>query len=102
MADKKATSESTNKSRARTALKADQSGAEAELDRAGASSRWEKCWSAGLDPGDLFDTAAPCKALSHLLHERVSAGGKDVFAGKKALVPGCGRAYVSDTIFSLT
>ena len=66
------------------------------LTRAGACSHWEKSWSAGLEPGQLFDTAEPCKALTQLLHKRISTSGKEVFLGKKALVPGCGRAYVSD------
>ena len=86
---------------ATAALYSDKSDAEADLDRAGVSSHWEKSWGAGLNPGDLFDTAAPCKALSHLLHQRLATGGKDVFIGKKALVPGCGRAYVSNTISTL-
>ena len=67
------------------------------LTRAGECPHWEKSWSAGLKPGQCFDTAAPCKALTQLLHKRRSTSGKELFLGKKALVPGCGRAYVSDT-----
>ena len=96
MTDKEVT---VTNSKARDALFANKSDAEIELDRDGASPRWEASWAAGINPGELWDTTAPCKALSHLLHQRISTGGKDVFIGKKALVPGCGRAYVSNIMF---
>ena len=77
------------------------SAAAAALDRAGASSKWEKCWSVGLKPGECFDTAGPCKALSKFLEQNLETLGKEAFVGKKALVPGCGRAYVRDPYFLL-
>ena len=98
----KAPVDSTRTSGAPTALfQEETSGAAADLDRAGVNPNWEESWSAGLKPGQFFDTAAPCKALSHLLHQRLSTCGEDLFIGKKALVPGCGRAYVSGITFTL-
>ena len=85
-------------SKARVALLANKSDAESALDRAGTNPRWEASWSTGINPGEMWDTAAPCKALENLLQERVVAGREDAFVGKNALVPGCGRAYVNDNM----
>ncbi|KAL4857926.1 Protein LOW PSII ACCUMULATION 1 [Chlorella vulgaris] len=55
------------------------------------SSRWEdEFWGkpGGLKPGEAFDAQAPSPALTHLL-----TTGAVELAGRRMLVPGCGRGY---------
>ena len=57
---------------------------------AGASPSWESMWLAGLGPKQAFDVGGPSATLLACLER---AGSCPHPAGKRALVPGCGRAY---------
>mmetsp|Transcript_51462 Transcript_51462/g.62952 ORF Transcript_51462/g.62952 Transcript_51462/m.62952 type:complete len:255 (-) Transcript_51462:260-1024(-) len=56
---------------------------------AGASPMWEDMWSKGLKPKEKFDVGEASPTLVEVL-ARKSLGD---CTGKRALVPGCGRAY---------
>ena len=50
--------------------------------------RWLQIWDAGLEPGKRFDAGAASPLLQHLLRSRALG-----VAGRRVLVPGCGRGY---------
>ncbi|OLQ14719.1 putative thiol methyltransferase 2 [Symbiodinium microadriaticum] len=56
---------------------------------AGASPMWESMWARGLRPKEAFDCGEASPTLTEVL--RMKSLGD--CAGKRALVPGCGRAY---------
>eukprot|EP00434_Breviolum_minutum_P021863 symbB.v1.2.019296.t1/scaffold1554.1/size111945/2 len=56
---------------------------------AGASPMWEDMWSKGLKPKEKFDVGEPSPTLVEVLSLKSLGDCK----GKRAFVPGCGRAY---------
>jgi len=56
---------------------------------AGASPMWEDMWSKGLKPKEKFDVGEASPTLMEVLELQSLGDCK----GKRALVPGCGRAY---------
>ncbi|GBF92003.1 thiol methyltransferase [Raphidocelis subcapitata] len=59
-----------------------------EVDLREYNERWHQIWGAGLLPGQRFDAGASPPLLRHLLES-----GKVPTAGRRVLVPGCGRGY---------
>uniref|UniRef100_A0A383VW04 Methyltransferase domain-containing protein n=1 Tax=Tetradesmus obliquus TaxID=3088 RepID=A0A383VW04_TETOB len=60
----------------------------AEAGTEGYDSQWVEHWKQGVPPGQLWDAGKPSPYLAHLLDSKQL----DV-AGKRVLVPGCGRGY---------